>query len=306
MSHLPVAGFCRGGRVKLAETCQAGNSTPRFLAAQRSAVSSRREEVAFVALAAQHNTRVCGPLCDPSGSSQAMPSLSGASTVLPALSFWIAIANRFAAHSTIKLPSSKPTVFRRRKAFLLCKNPCGDCGGDGVPAAVRDAPPAQRNFQRKFALRRVGSSKSIVPPTIERSKVRNNARLEKFLYRAAPGCRGTAVPLFREESRGTPFKGFLWATSSRRLDTALLFADKKRGVETYQAGRALPVSPWSSDHGSSHPPAAGRQQKSPLTPRRAQKRTCLAAGPFLFPNYSSSSPAGASSARMDSEIRLCS
>ena len=120
------------------------------------------------------------------------------------------------------------------------------------------------------------------------------------------GARGTAVPLFREESRGTPFKGFLWATSSRRLDTALLFADKKRGVETYQAGRALPVSPWSSDHGSSHPPAAGRQQKSPLTPRRAQKRTCLAAGPFLFPNYSSSSPAGASSARMDSEIRLCS
>ena len=122
------------------------------------------------------------------------------------------------------------------------------------------------------------------------------------------GARGTAVPLFREESRGTPFKGFLWATSSRRLDTALLFADKKRGVETYQAGRALPVNPWSSDHGSSQksPPAAGRQQKSPLTPRRAQKRTCLAAGPFLFPNYSSSSPAGASSARMDSEIRLCS
>ena len=82
MSHLPVAGFCRGGRVKLAETCQAGNSTPRFLAAQRSAVSSRREEIACVALAAQHNTRVCGPLCDPRGSSQAMPSLSGASTVL--------------------------------------------------------------------------------------------------------------------------------------------------------------------------------------------------------------------------------
>ena len=47
------------------------------------------------------------------------------------------------------------------------------------------------------------------------------------------GARGTAVPLFREESRGTPSKGFLWATSSRRLDTALLFADKKRGVETY-------------------------------------------------------------------------
>ena len=31
---------------------------------------------------ARKYTRVCGPLCDPSGSSQAMPSLSGASTVL--------------------------------------------------------------------------------------------------------------------------------------------------------------------------------------------------------------------------------
>ena len=64
------------------------------------------------------------------------------------------------------------------------------------------------------------------------------------------GARGTAVPLFREASRGTSSKGFLWATSSRRLDTALLFADKKRGVETYQAGKVLPVYHWSLDHGS--------------------------------------------------------
>ena len=35
-----------GASLVLAETCQPGNSTPRFLAAQRSAVSSRREEVA--------------------------------------------------------------------------------------------------------------------------------------------------------------------------------------------------------------------------------------------------------------------
>ena len=39
MSRLPVV---------LAETCQPGNSTPRFLAAQRSAVSSRREEIAIL------------------------------------------------------------------------------------------------------------------------------------------------------------------------------------------------------------------------------------------------------------------
>ena len=67
------------------------------------------------------------------------------------------------------------------------------------------------------------------------------------------GARGTAVPLFREASRGTPSKGFRWATSSRRLDTALLCAAKKRGVETYQAGRVLPVNPWSLDHRISKP-----------------------------------------------------
>ena len=67
MSHLPVAGFCRGDRVKLAETCQLGNSTPRFLAAQRSAVSSLREEVAQrnplegVPLDSSRNKRDRGP-----------------------------------------------------------------------------------------------------------------------------------------------------------------------------------------------------------------------------------------------------
>ena len=86
-------------------------------------------------------------------------------------------------------------VFRRRKAFLLCKNPCGGTAvGMGSPPQSRDAPPAQRNFQRKFALRQVGSSKFVVLPTIERSKVRNNARLGKSLYRAAPGCQRDRSP----------------------------------------------------------------------------------------------------------------
>ena len=47
------------------------------------------------------------------------------------------------------------------------------------------------------------------------------------------------------------------ATSSRRLDTALLCAAKKRGVEKEPAGRSLPESHWSLDHGSS-------SQKNPL------------------------------------------
>ena len=208
MSHLPVAGFCRGGRVKLAETCQAGNSTPRFLAAQRSAVSSRREEVAFVALAAQHNTRVCGPLCDPSGSSQAMPSLSGASTVLPALSFWIAIANRFAAHSTIKLPSSKPTVFRRRKAFLLCKNPCGGLRWGWGPRRSREMHRPRKEISRGNLLCAKSGLPSLSYPRLESAQKYVTLPDWENLCTGQPrGARGTAVPFVSGRVQRNPFQG---------------------------------------------------------------------------------------------------
>ena len=134
-------------------------STPRFLAAQRSAVSSRREEVAFVALAAQHNTRVCGPLCDPRGSRHEVSNHWGKLLrFLPALSFWIAIATRFAAHSTIKLPSSKSgSLSPPQGIFALQKSLRGDCGGDGVPAAVGNSSPRAKKFPEEicFAPRRV-------------------------------------------------------------------------------------------------------------------------------------------------------
>ena len=52
------------------------------------------------------------------------------------------------------------------------------------------------------------------------------------LYRAARGVRGAAPLCFRRSPEETIPKGFLWAISSRRLDTALLCAAKKRGVES--------------------------------------------------------------------------
>ena len=45
-------------------------------------------------------------------------------------------------------------------------------------------------------------------------------------------------------------KGFLWATSSRRLDTALLCAAKKRGVEKNQLAGLCQSLPWFPDHRS--------------------------------------------------------
>ena len=196
-----------GASLVLAETCQPGNSTPRFLAAQRSAVSSRREEIAFVALAAQHNTRVCGPLCDPRGASSILPHRSS-------------IFYGFCQHSLSGLQlqpglqliqrssyrAANLAVFRRRKAFLLCKNPCGGTAvGMGSPAQSGIAPPAQRNFQRKFALRRVGSYKFVVPPTIERSKVREHAQLVQPSVPGSLGCQRGRCPSVSERVQRKTF-----------------------------------------------------------------------------------------------------
>ena len=148
-----------GASLVLAETCQPGNSTPRFLAAQRSAVSSRREEIAVVALAAQHNTRVCGPLCDPRGSRHEVSTHWGKLLrFLPALSFWIAAAIRYAIRSTIRLPGSKPdSLSPPQGIFALQKSLRGDCGGDGVPSAVGNSSPRAKKFPEEicFAPRRV-------------------------------------------------------------------------------------------------------------------------------------------------------
>ena len=133
-------------------------STPRFLAAQRSAVSSRREEIAVVALAAQHNTRVCGPLCEPSGSSQAMPSLSGASTVL--VRTLVLDCNCKLVCSSYNDQTAKQQTWQSlppQGIFALQKSLRGDCGGDGVPAAVGNSSPRAKKFPEEicFAPRRV-------------------------------------------------------------------------------------------------------------------------------------------------------
>ena len=191
----------------LAETCQPGNSTPRFLAAQRSAVSSRREEIAI--LRWRVNTQgSADPCAIPVVLVKQCLPCRALLRFLPALSFWIVAAIWYEMRSTIRLPSSRFGSFRRRKAFLLCKNPCGGTAvGMGSPAQSGIAAPAQRNFQRKFALRRVGSSKFVVPLTSSRSKVRNNARLVTCPCRAAPGCQRDRGPSVSGRVQRNPFQG---------------------------------------------------------------------------------------------------
>ena len=64
----------------------------------------------------------------------------------------------------------------------------------GSPPQSGIAAPAQRNFQRKFALRQVGSARFVVPLTSNHSKVRRHTRQEQSQYRAAPGCQRDRGP----------------------------------------------------------------------------------------------------------------
>ena len=79
--------------------------------------------------------------------------------------------------------------------------------GTGVLIA-ENAAPAQRNFQRKFALRRVGSAKFVVPPTTERSKVRRHAQPVQPSVPGSPGCQRGRCPSVSEGAQRKPFQGF--------------------------------------------------------------------------------------------------
>ena len=73
---------------------------------------------------------------------------------------------------------------------------------------AENAAPAQRNFQRKFALRRVGSCKFVVLPTTQYSKVREHARFVTLSVPGSSGCQRGRAPQFPKESRGNHSQGF--------------------------------------------------------------------------------------------------
>ena len=129
-------------------------STPRFLAAQRSAVSSRREEIAI--LRWRVNTQGSA---DPFG----IPWVLGMQCLTNEIIFC-----GFRKHSLsgLQLQSGMQYVQRSNcraadlAVFAAARHFCsakilagGTAVGMGSPAQSGIAPPAQRNFQRKFALR---------------------------------------------------------------------------------------------------------------------------------------------------------
>ena len=181
------------------------------------------------------------------------------------------------------VPPSQPT----RKDFCRAKMPCGGRDCQICCSAVKSS-----DFLH--ASRYLHARKRVLPKYV------GGARLVRHYKSGTPRIsKGPRPFCFRKSPEKTLLKGFLWATSSRRLDTALLCAAKKRGVELNQLAGFCQNQTGACRH---------RRQKQKAPFRRAiPKKKNLPRGRFFFMfSYSSSSSAGASSARIESEIRLCS
>ena len=156
--------------------------------------------------------------------------------------------------------------------------------------------PAQRNFQRKFALCQVGSARFVVPLTSNHSKLRRHTRQEQSQYRAAPGCQRDRGPSVSGSVQRNPFQGVPLGNFFLTVDAVLLCAAKKNGVETTRLAGHCQSTPGACRHGRQQkltvppsqrqtPPAGGNSPAKP--PARsclpAHTAPCRASSPDILP-----------------------
>ena len=108
--------------------------------------------------------------------------------------------------------------------------------GTGVLIAEQ-AVPAQRNFQRKFALRESGLTNLSYLRLLSVQKYVSTLNWYNRPYRAAWGARGAAAPLFPKESRENPFEGFSLGNFFLTADAVLLCAAKKNSDSRWRLCR---------------------------------------------------------------------
>ena len=118
--------------------------------------------------------------------------------------------------------------------FCSAKILAAGCDGGRGSSSQRGKPPRKEISRGNLLCAESGLPNLSYPRRLSAQKYVSTLNWYNHPYRAARGARGAAAPLFEKESRGNPFNVFLWAISSRRLDTALLCAAKKRGVELNQ------------------------------------------------------------------------
>ena len=155
------------------------------------------------------------------------------------------------------VPPSQPA----RKDFCRAKMPCGE----QVFQICCSARKASDFLQTSGYLH---ARKRVLPKYV------GDARLVKHCKSGTPGISKGPQPFcFRKSPEKTLLKGFLWAISSRRLDTALLCAAKKRGVELNQLAGFFQKQTGACRH-------RRQKQKAPFRRAIPKKRTCLPAGSF--------------------------
>ena len=143
----------------------------------------------------------------------------------------------------------------------------GTAVGMGSPPQSAEAPPAQRNFQRKFALRQVGSAKFVVPPTRERSKVRNNARLVTCPCRAAPGCQRDRGPFCFGKSPEEPLPRGSFGQLLRGGSTPRFFSQiRSVGSKPTRLAEHCQSPPGPRTTGPAKKPPAAGCSKKPVFP----------------------------------------
>ena len=139
-----------GASLVLAETCQLVLFDPTLLScAKKRGVEPPRRNCYFTL--ARKYTRVCGPLCDPSGSNQAMPSLSSASTVFASTLVLDCSCNLVCNAFNDQTAGQRTySLSPPQGIFALQKSLRGDCGGDGVPSAVGNSSPCAKKFPEEI------------------------------------------------------------------------------------------------------------------------------------------------------------
>ena len=131
------------------------------------------------------------------------------------------------------LPSSKFGGTYPPQGFLQSKNPCGAGCDGGRGSSSQSTRSPRKEISRGNLLCTESGLTNLSYPRLQ--------SVQKYVARPTgttvcigqPGVPEGPLPLcFGRSPEETLPKGFLWAISSRRLDTALLCAAKKRGVES--------------------------------------------------------------------------
>ena len=158
--------------------------------------------------------------------------------ILEALSFWYVRLYWFVKCLTIFLPSSKFGRLVRRKAFLLCKNPCGaGCNGGRGTSSQRTQPPRKEISRGNLFCAELGLPSLSYPSTREYSKVRRHARFVTLSVPGSSGCQRGRRPSVWEGVQRKPLKGFPLGNFFLTADAVLLCAAKKNSDSRWRLCR---------------------------------------------------------------------